>query len=83
MYVNLNKRFKKPLSSEDARHLLKIRPRGTEIFFNGNFFIFNSKKTSYLAWSATLQKWIIWLHEKPNLDESIGISELFDIASRA
>jgi len=72
----------KPLSAEDAQHLLEIRPRGAEVYYEGKFFMLNAKQTGYLAWSVPLQKWIMWLHKKPDPENSISIAELFDIAKR-
>lgn len=60
---NTNK-ISKPLTKENAILLLEKMPVDAEIFSEGKFFKSNQSGTGLLAWSETLNKWIMWLHKE-------------------
>lgn len=55
----------KTLTQKDAQQILEDMPDDAEVYFEGKYFKSNEYKTGILAWSKILNKWILWLHEKP------------------
>lgn len=82
MIKNMNGRILLPLSHKDAVHLKSIMPSDAEIYFDGHFFKANKRNTSVLAWSHILNKWILWLNEKPHGSQIISIEEILTIAEK-
>ena len=52
----------KPLNQKQAIELKAKMPEDAEIYADGKFFKSNGYGTGLLAWSETLNRWIMWLH---------------------